>query len=214
MSTWQPQHDFPGIVDSTEAVTFVAADETATEIIAALRRRVTARDIEQSQGRFTQADTFWHLPQSELSTTPQPGEQIVDAADQAWVILAVNQDVHDGRWRCACRLSALNPALPEPVDWLQATWSKNDHGAQDAAWSAVLEDISASVMSGEAEQVIVRGVHALRQTSTVSLAAELALAIGDRFQRQSGDMLDIMSFTPPEENGGVFIVQTVPVNNS
>lgn len=213
MSSWQPQDDFPGIADSTEGVTFVAADETATEITAALRRRVTVRDIEQSQGRFTQADTLWHLPQSELSAAPQPGEQIVDADDQTWLIFNVNQDLHDGRWRCACRRSALHPALTEPIDWLQAIWNKNDHGAQDATWNATLEDISALVSPGEAQQTVVRGMRALRQTFTVSLAAELALAIGDRFGRQSGELLDIVGFTPPDEIGGAFIVQTVPVND-
>ncbi len=214
MTTWQPQNDFPAIADATKAVTFVAADESTTEISSALRRRITRREVERSGGRFSQADLFWHLPASELSAVPTPGERIVDDTEQSWVILVVDQDVIDGRWRCACRLSSLDTTLVEEVDWLQAAWTKDEHGALDAEWTTAAEGLSAVVQAGEAVQTVVRGVRVLRQTYAVSLSTPLALAVGDRFQLASDALLEVTGFTPPEVMGGVFVAQAVAVNEA
>ncbi|MDA7977503.1 MAG: hypothetical protein MPJ50_01880 [Pirellulales bacterium] len=212
MSNWKPDTDFPSFADATEAVTFVSDGMSTTEITEALRRRLTRRDVKFGGGRLMESDVFWHLPQSELAVAPKPGEKIIDSAPQTWTIVQVDHDVVDGRWRCGCRMSALSSAFVEEIDWLQTTWSKNEHGALDAEWTEAATELPAQVQVGEAEHTTIRGVRTLRQPATISLETALALKAGDRLRRRtSGELLDVTRFSPPQDVGGVFVVQTIPV---
>lgn len=212
MSNWNPQADFPAIADALQPVTFVAADDTETAIAAALRRPISRRDIAASGGRLTQADVIWHLPQSELALAPRPGERIIDGGATSWAITRVEQDTLDSRWRCICRQSELAAALTEPLDWLQAAWTKDEHGALAPEWSLAGEDLAAVVQAGAAQESLIRGVRAFRQTFAISLATELAVGVGDRLLRTTTDqLLEVQGFSPASEVGGAFVIQAVLV---
>ncbi len=104
MSGMDLQPDFALVADGLEAATLQRRDGiAATALRYALRRTMTVREAEQSNGRYTTADLNWHLDASELTEPPRLGDRLLDAASEVWTVLEACLTTGGSRWLCVCR---------------------------------------------------------------------------------------------------------------
>ena len=132
---FDPTDDFSNTSDGLTSLTVTRPGGSASsEVTHALRCPIRTREAEKSGGRYTASDVTWHLPASELSAAPRPGDVIVDAEGQRWTVLDVAESTLSGRWRCVSRNLAVVHGLDEYVDIEKASYTKGVGGADEPTW--------------------------------------------------------------------------------
>ena len=114
---FDPCDDFLDVVDRLQPVTLTSpGSSSSTAVDAALRTEVTTAEARASQGAYTESDTVWHLPASDVASPPTLGDVIVDTRTMhggpCW---PVRRTVADSRWRCVCRNLAVVHGLDQYV---------------------------------------------------------------------------------------------------
>jgi hypothetical protein len=160
---FDPTDDFPNTSDGLTAVTVTRpGGSSSTEVSHALRRPIRTREAEKSGGRYTASDVTWHLPASELSAAPRPGDVIVDAEGQRWTLLDVTQTTLGARWRCVSRNLAVVHGLDAYVDVEKAEYAKGAGGADQPTWHTWRTGLRAKIQPA---RILVRHEHQ-RQVTT------------------------------------------------
>jgi head-tail adaptor len=136
VTTFDPSADFASVTDGLEAVTLNRRGSSSdVSVTKALRRPVGVREAARSDGRYTTDDVRWHLPQSEVATTPRLGDAIIDSTAARWTITEVAAATLNARWACTCKNLALVYGLDTVAIVEAATYTKDDSGAAIAAWT-------------------------------------------------------------------------------
>lgn len=134
--SFDPGSDFSAVADGLQPATLARADGASSiSVGGAVRATVSTAEARASRGKYTESDVVWHLPALEVADPPMPGDAIIDAAGRRWTVLAIRQTTADSRWRCMCRNLAIVHDLDTVVDIEQATYTKGEHGAEQATWN-------------------------------------------------------------------------------
>lgn len=184
---FDPGDDLAGVVDGLTSITVTRPGSSATTDVAhALRRPIRTREAETSEGRYTASDVAWHLPASEMTTAPRPGDVIVDEDGRRWTVLDVEKTTLDARWRCVARSLALVHGLDQYIDVEKATYTKGEGGADQPTWQVWKTGLRAKIQSAEVE---VRDEHDGRATVAgfkVFVADEVAVDHTHRIKGPDG----------------------------
>ncbi|MFH1265452.1 MAG: hypothetical protein ABIK89_06960 [Planctomycetota bacterium] len=184
---FDPSDDLAGVTDGLVAVTVTRpGSSTSTEVAHALRRAVRTREAEKSEGRYTAGDATWHLPASELTFAPRPGDVIVDGDSERWTVLDVQHTALGDRWRCVARNLAVVHGLDEYVDVEQATYAKGDGGADEPAWHTWKTGLRARIQPA---RVLVKEEHEQQTAAAefkVFVAEDLAVDHTHRIKGSDG----------------------------
>lgn len=133
--TFAPGTDFVDVVDGLEAVTLNRRGSSSdVSVTSALQRNVSTTEVGASDGKYRAGDVRWHLPVSEVASTPQLGDWIVDAASDRWQVLEVRLDTLSRRWRCVTRNLAIAYGLNDTVVIQEAVYAKGAGGAAEATY--------------------------------------------------------------------------------
>ncbi len=133
--TFAPGTDFVDVVDGLEAVTLNRRGSSSNvSVTSALQRSVSTAEIAGSDGKYRAGDVRWHLPVSEVSSTPRLGDWIVDAAAERWQVLEVRLDTLSTRWRCVTRNLAIAYGLDDTLVIEKAVYAKGTAGASEASY--------------------------------------------------------------------------------
>lgn len=133
--TFSPGTDFVDVTDGLEAVTLNRRGSSSDVSVAnALQRNVSTAEVGSSDGRYRAGDVRWHLPVSQVSSAPQLGDWIVDAASARWQVLEVREDTLSSRWRCVTRNLAIAYGLNDTVVIEEAVWAKGTGGTAKATY--------------------------------------------------------------------------------
>ena len=192
---FDPSDDLAGVVDGlTSATVTRPGSSTTTEVTHALRRPIRTREAEKSEGRYTASDVVWHLPSSEISTPPRPGDVIVDEDGRRWTVLDVEKTTLDGRWRCVARNLAVVHGLDQYVDVEKATYAKGDGGADQPTWQVWKTGLRAKIQPAQVE---VRDEHDGRATAAgfkVFLAEDVAVDHTHRIKGPDGAVYRVTGY--------------------
>ena len=184
---FDPSDDFLDVVDRLQPVTLThPGSSSSTAVGGSLRTEVTTAEARASQGAYTESDTVWHLPASEVGSPLALGDVIVDADDARWTVLRVRRTAADSRWRCVCRNLVVVHGLDQYVDIEKATYAKGDQGAEVATWHPWRTGLAARIQPAE---VTVSVEHQRRVTTAeffVYLAESLALDHTHRLKGPDG----------------------------
>ena len=160
---FDPTDDFANTTDGLTSVTVTRpGGSNSAEVSHALRRPIRTREAERSGGRYTASDVTWHLPASELSFAPRPGDLIVDAEGQRWTVLDITQTTLGARWRCVSRNLAVVHGLDEYVDLEKATYAKGAGGADEPTWHTWRTGLRAKIQPA---RIVVRHEHQRQVTA-------------------------------------------------
>lgn len=138
---FDPRGDFELLVDGLATVTYEPPHQDGSawpvQVVKALRRAVSRREIEASNGLALNSDTRWHVSCLILTGEPRIGGVIVEADDTRWTILDVARETLGSRWAMNCRNMAIVYDLNAIATIEKATYAKAAGGAVEPTWSAV-----------------------------------------------------------------------------
>ncbi len=212
---FDPGNDFPNVVDRGEAVTLRRPGSTATATTSgALRQAVTTREAETSRGEYTTSDIVWHLPASDITDQPGPGDVIVDGDDTRWTILAVTRTTADSRWRCVCRNLAVAHRLDQYVNIERAVYTKDIRGAMQATWRPWRTGLAARIQAVGANNIDKHQQDATRAEFQVFLADSIALDHTHRIKGPDGTLYQITGFKKPDRIDTLMEVDAVRVTSA
>ena len=196
---FDPGDDFSSIVDRVETATVQRPGSSlASSTNGALRRPVTTREAENSQGEYTLSDVVWHLPAADITEPPRPADIIVDADGIRWTILAVARTAADSRWRCVCRNLAIVHGLDQFVDIEQAVYTKDIRGARQAVWRIWQSGLAAKI-----QPLAARNTDGHQQDVTIGeyrvfLAESIELDHTHRIKGPDGRLYQINGYKKPD----------------
>ena len=209
---FDPSDDLAGVVDGlTSATVTRPGSSTTTEVTHALRRPIRTREAEKSEGRYTASDVVWHLPSSETSTPPRPGDVIVDEDGRRWTVLDVEKTTLAGRWRCVARNLAVVHGLDQYVDVEKATYAKGDGGADRPTWQVWKTGLRAKIQPAQVE---VRDEHDGRATAAgfkVFLAEDVAVDHTHRIKGPDGAVYRVTGYRKADRIDALVEIDVVRV---
>lgn len=109
---------------------------------AAIRRWITTREAQASDGKYTSDDVTFHISGVSLGITPTIGDTITEGST-GWTILAVRYERLTDRWELVSRELAVS-GLNTLVTIQLATFTRTMDGIQQATWADELTDLRAA----------------------------------------------------------------------
>ncbi len=196
---FDPRNDLADVADGLSPVTVTRPGGSAgTEVTHALRRPTRTREAQESGGRYTAGDVVWHLPAAELTTSPRPGDVIVDEDGRRWTVLEVQKAALGGRWRCTARNLAVVHGLDQYVDVEKATFAKGAGGADRPTWHVWKTGLRARIQPEEVR--VDEGQERLATTARfkVFLADEVPLDQTHRLKGPDGSVYRVARYRKAE----------------
>jgi hypothetical protein len=131
---FNPEDDFPGVFDGTEAVTLRRPGEAPRAVAHAVRQTTRGRDSGGASRTPAVLHAVWHLPAAEVDYPLRPSDKIVDAEGMVWTIVEATPVARGTRWRCAARRPS--PQGPDQVvDVEKAEYEIGVSGAETVRWN-------------------------------------------------------------------------------
>jgi len=172
---FNPSTDLVDIVEGLEPVTLHRRGGPQTSIARALRRAVTTREPDASDGQVTLSDVHWHLPAAECPDRPSLGDALMDSAGDRWTVLAVAVSVLAGRWDCACRNLAVVHRLDDVVAVQRAEYEKGEGGAAVERWHTWRTGLRARIQPLATQPATTHGTRRTVDRFQIFLAEDLAI---------------------------------------
>ncbi len=210
MANLNLQHDFATVADDLESVTLLRRDGGGSTTLAnALRRAVTTREAEQSDGRYTAADVRWHLDASELAAPPRLGDQLLDTAGETWTVLETRLATGGSRWECVSRNLALVGGLDTYITIRREQVTKGAGGAVERTWENFRTGVRARVQIQEAQRREEHGRQSGLVTAQIFVAEQIAVDNGYQIVAADGTVFEITGFRSPDSLGRLFEIDAV-----
>ena len=121
--SWNPTGDFSAILDAGESLTLLRRGGAGRVAIATAWRYADRRaEAEPTGGYVVQADVEWQFEWPADTVLPQLGDRLLDAAGEAYTLLAVEPLRGGTRLKCESRSLRIAHGLDCLVDIQQAVW--------------------------------------------------------------------------------------------
>lgn len=198
---FDPSGDFETICDGLEAVTLKHRGGPSESITHAMQRALNTREIAASDGKYLGGDIRWHLPNAEVSRQPMPGDKIIDAASNQWIILDAQHATLENRWRCVVRNPRIAYGLDDTVDVLEATYAKGIGGADEPTWKVKWTGIRARIQPVTMDVAVEHDARRTRVTHRVFIAEDLAITDKHRVRDREGTLYKVTAYTRAENIG-------------
>jgi hypothetical protein len=180
-------------VDNLEEVTLTALDATTQDVAGAFSTELRTREIEASNGRYTAGDRRFHLPDANVTGTPNVGGTIEDA-DFVYTILDVSHAAMSGIWKLAARKLAIYEELNTLVTVQVATWAKNANGVQAATWADEATNVRAKIQPATDQIEDDENARNFRKRFTIYLAEERTINHDRRIIGPDSKVYKVLSY--------------------
>lgn len=187
-----------------------------TAAASALRRAVSNREAAASGGKYRQGDVKWHVDASELASPPAIGATIIDASLNYWVVLAVDQQTFNNRWRCWARKLDTADVDLGYVKIQRAEYAKSEAGAQSPTWVDWAEQVRARVQPQASAVTHENGRTRLPEAVTIYTKHQFPIDNRFRIVGANGRIYNVRGYADPHRVDGLFAIEaevaTWPLN--
>lgn len=192
--------------DNREPVTLTSvatAGDTEQDVLEALRRPLTNREIAASYGVYTARDVRWLLPVELVDGSIKPRDRITDEDDVVWTVLEVLPKAALGCfWRTICRALAIVEELKDLITVEVPTIGQSATGAITRTWTVKYSAIAGRAQPQEETDFDERGKQATRTTYRIYVGQQIdpRNSAGDwgRVKVNGGAAMNITSYQDPE----------------
>ncbi len=161
------------------------------DVQTSLRRAISVKEAQASEGKYTSSDVAFHLDRAEVPQQPQLGTQIIDE-DGIWTILDVHWETLANRWRCVCRKLDIDPCSIVSIQ--SATFAKSDSGALEPTFTTTAENVVAKIQLLGTDVDTDRSNRTTKQDAVVYFAQARDLNPADRIIALDGTVLKVLSW--------------------
>lgn len=200
--TWSPAGDM-AVMDGLETVTVVTGADSEVSA-SAVRRAVTTKEAEASNGDYTTADYVYHLPVADLTFSPLPGGSVTDADTVVGVILDAQKATIKTRWRLICRDLQISEDLTTLVDIELATFVKGAGGAQEETWAVWQSEVRAKLQRVSAMAGVDQNKRDTATTWVMYSETQHLVNRNHRVVNSEGDIFRVLGFHMPDRIDALF----------
>ncbi len=193
------QGDFSDIVDGLEVVTLRRRGSSTTIPVAkAWRFSSKTEDPESANGATVRNDVQWQFEWDESNGEPRLGDTILDANNQCWTILTIEQLRTKTRYRCLTRNLAVTHGLDQRVDIQQAVWEDLGSGPEITSWRTVQAAVPARIQPDRLTVDNLASPATSTATYRIILEETLELDHDHRFVDTKGTVYQLLEFKQAE----------------
>lgn len=91
------------VFDGLQPVTVQLPDDSEPLSVAALKRPITLRELELSNGLYLPGDVRWHFSATGLAQEPVVGTLLTEADGRTWSVIDMEGAVFGARYTCTAR---------------------------------------------------------------------------------------------------------------
>ena len=197
-AVFDPVGDFVAVCDGLQAVTLADREGDTDAVAHALRRAVSLREADASDGLYTASDVHWHLPQEEVAGAPVLGGTITDADDEEWTILATSDDTLGDRWDCICRNLVITEQLNTLVTIQVSTSVKGETGAHEQTWADQQRGVRGRLQREEGQVQSAVGTRQIDPTYKFFFRETIRLTSRHRIVDSDGNRYRVVGYQDPE----------------
>src|SRR5262245_26129192 len=138
--------DFDAIIDLVEAVTLKRRGSSATIVVPkAWRYSSLTQQVEPGMPGVARDDVVWQFHWGPEVDPPRIGDSIIDAANDCWTILSVEERGANTRLRCVARNLQIVHQLFDRVEIQAAIWEDSGGGPEIVGWTVLRSAVSARI---------------------------------------------------------------------
>lgn len=127
--------DFDAIIDLVEAITLKRRESATTIVVPrAWRYSSVAQQAEPGMPGVAQSDVVWQFQWGSGIDLPRVGDSFIDAANDCWTILSIEERGAKTRLRCVTRNLQIVHQLVDRVDIQAAIWEDGGGGLEIVGW--------------------------------------------------------------------------------
>jgi len=198
--------DFSTILDGFEAVTVRRRHSAALVAVPKAWRYSSLTDqAEADVAGVARSDVVWQFAWDDAIDQPCVGDAIIDAANECWTILAIEERGAKTRLLCRTRNLRIVHELVDRIDVQQAIWEDSGSGPEIVGWTTLRTAVPARI---QPDQVVVDNA-ATPPTSTatyrVLLGEPIALDHNHRIVGPDGSVYEMAEYAQAER------VDTLPI---
>lgn len=197
--------DFLDLADDLRQVRLRNRRGVVSGQVSALRRAISRREAERSNGRYTASDTVFHLSISQVTTQPELGSKVIDNLS-TWTVLDVSRQTLGSRWRCVCRDLAVACGLDQRLTLERATRVKGASGAEALTWTVEARDLIGKAQILAAEGKVEHQNRHQPRTATIWLEDQRLVTVDHRFIGSDGTIYKVLSWEDPDRIDVLFKV--------
>ncbi len=138
--------DFGTILDVTESVTLKRhGSATAIAVPTAWRYSSLAQQAETGVSGVVRSDIVWQFGWPAEVDLPRIGDSIIDAANNCWTILSLEERGAKTRLRCMTRNLQIVHQLDDRIDIQAAIWEDSGSGPEIVGWTTLRAAVPARI---------------------------------------------------------------------
>jgi hypothetical protein len=138
--------DFDTIIDGVEAVTLKRRESATTIVVPkAWRHSSLTQQAEPGMPGVAQGDVVWQFHWGPGIDLPRIGDAIIDAANDCWMILSIEERGAKTRLRCVTRNLHIVHQLLDRVDIQIAIWEDSGGGPEIVGWTVLRSAVPARI---------------------------------------------------------------------
>jgi hypothetical protein len=206
--------DFDTILDGFEQVTLRRRGSAETFVVPkAWRYSSQSEAADAGVAGAARNDVVWQFSWDEATDKPRIGDLLIDADDECWTILSVENLGAKTRLRCATRSLSIVYRLFDRVEIQQAIWGDLGSGPEIVGWTTLRTAVPARI---QPQQTAV-DADATPPTSTatyrVVLDDETALDHNHRIVGPDGTVYQIVEYAQAERIDALPVATVVKLTN-
>jgi len=138
--------DFGTILDGTEAVTLKRrASATTVAVDKAWRYSSQTEQAEPGMPGVARCDVVWQFGWPAATDLPRIGDSIIDAANDCWTILSIEERGAKTRLRCVARNLQIVHQLVDRIEIQAAVWEDSGSGPEIVGWTTFRTAVPARI---------------------------------------------------------------------
>lgn len=198
--------DFDAIIDLTEPATLKRRRSAETVAIPkAWRYSSLAQQAETGMPGVAQSDLVWQFGWAAEVDLPRIGDSVIDAANECWTILSVEERGAKTRLRCNTRSLRIIHQLIDRIDIQEAVWEDSGSGPEIVGWTTLRAAVPARIQPEHTSIDNTADPPTSTATYRVMLADDTPLDHNHRIVGPDGAIYLLFEYTQAE------LIDTLPI---
>jgi hypothetical protein len=198
--------DFGAIIDLTEAVTLKRRFSAETVAVPrAWRYSSITQQADAGMPGVAQSDVVWQFGWPYETVLPRIGDAIIDAANDCWTILSIDQRGAKTRLRCNTRNLQVVHQLIDRIEIQAAVWEDSGSGPEIVGWTTLRAAVPARIQPDQTTVDHTADPPTSTATYRAMLAEDTPLDHNHRLVDSDSVIYQILEYTQAER------IDTLPV---
>jgi hypothetical protein len=191
--------DFDAIIDTAEAITLKRrASATTIAVPKAWRFSSLTQQAEPAMPGVAQWDVVWQFSWNDGVDAPRIGDTLIDAANDCWTILSIEDRGARTRLRCNARNLRIIYELLDRIEIQAAIWEDSGSGPEIVGWTTLRAAVPARIQPDQTSIDHTTDPPTSTSMYRVMLADDTPLDHNHRLVAPNGTIYELVGYSQAE----------------